>query len=86
MLLTEAVTCMNFNICHLRRIVAAYRAWMAGRGKGGPVPLQDAGPMLPKQELLNRFTQHVQKCPSCSKVIFSDFFACCSCKTISSFQ
>jgi hypothetical protein len=34
------------------------------------VPLQETGALLPKQELLDHFTQHVQKCPACSKVLF----------------
>lgn len=50
------------------RIVSAFRAWMAGHGGGGPVPLKKAGDLLPKEELLNHYSQHTTHCPSCSKV------------------
>ena len=52
----------------LRRLVAAFRAWLSGRGRGGPVPLTEKKELLPEHELLDHYAQHVRHCPSCSKV------------------
>lgn len=52
----------------LRRLVAAFRAWLSGRGGGGPVPVTEKKELLPAHELLNHYDQHVRHCPSCSKV------------------
>lgn len=51
--------------------VAAFRAWLDGRGGGGPTPLA-AGPLPPepqsKEQMLDRYNQHTRFCPSCSWV------------------
>ena len=51
--------------------VAAFRAWLDGRGGGGPTPLA-AGPLPPelqsKEQMLDRYSQHTRFCPSCSRV------------------
>ncbi|BDA41303.1 Protein TIC 55, chloroplastic [Coccomyxa sp. Obi] len=51
------------------RIVAAFRKWLADRGGGGPLPPDESPALLPKPELLNHYTQHVQKCPACLKAL-----------------
>lgn len=50
------------------RFVAAFRKWLADCGGGGPLPPDDSSALLPKTELLNHYTQHVQHCPTCLKV------------------
>lgn len=51
--------------------MAAFRAWLDGRGGGGPTPLA-AGPLPPepqnKEQMLDRYNQHTRFCPSCSRV------------------
>lgn len=48
------------------------RKWYHGRGQGGPFkggskPLV-APPPMRREDILNRYEQHVKHCPSCSKV------------------
>ena len=52
----------------MNRLVAAFRAWLSGRGGGGPVPVTQKKDLLPEHELLDHYNQHVRHCPSCSKV------------------
>lgn len=59
------------------RIVTAFRAWLSGRGAGGPVPIKGTKELLPEHELLNHYEQHVCHCPSCSKVTTPTFLALC---------
>lgn len=51
------------------RIVAAYRKWLAARGSGGPLPMPENLDLQPQSQLLDRFTQHVKNCPSCSRAL-----------------
>ena len=51
-----------------RRLVVTYRQWLAGRGAGGPVPLEQDSAWLPKQQILDSYVQHTQNCSACSKV------------------
>ena len=56
-----------------RRGVVAFRRWFHGKGQGGPPyfnPDKDAFPpaSIPREQLLDRWEQHTQHCPSCKKV------------------
>ena len=55
------------------RGVVAFRRWYHGKGQGGPPyfnPDKDILPPanIPREQLLNRWEQHTQHCPSCKKV------------------
>ena len=55
------------------RSVTAWRKWYHGaRGQGGPFKAEGA-PLVPptpmkREDILDRYHQHVKSCPSCSKV------------------
>ena len=58
---------------HAGRGVVAFRRWYHGKGQGGPQyfnPGQDVLPpaSIPRTQLLDRWGQHTQHCPSCQKV------------------
>ncbi len=60
-------------VCHTGRGVVAFRRWYHGKGQGGPPyfnPGQDVLPpaSIPRTQLLDRWGQHTQHCPSCQKV------------------
>lgn len=55
------------------RSVTAWRKWYHGaRGQGGPFKAEGAPLVAPtplrREDILDRYTQHVKSCPSCSKV------------------
>ena len=54
------------------RGVVAFRRWYHGKGQGGPPYFnsgQDVLPpaSIPRMQLLDRWEQHTQHCPSCQK-------------------
>ncbi|EIE25056.1 hypothetical protein COCSUDRAFT_46572 [Coccomyxa subellipsoidea C-169] len=51
------------------RFVAAYRKWLAGRGGGGPLPMPETSELQAQPQLLDRYSQHTQNCPSCSRAV-----------------
>ena len=67
---------MTMQALSLCRSVTAWRKWYHGpRGQGGPFKAEGA-PLSPpnslrREEILDRYAQHVKSCPSCTKVCFS---------------